>query len=100
VSRDAYSTIKLTILCTSGPIKIIDKKTKGQPNMKLDGHLSRNILVDGVLINVITPLTNRAVFKDIKNAKITILYWLASFFILVFYQGRTSPSWKKPPVGP
>jgi len=37
--------------------------------MKLDGHFSRNTLADGVLINVITPLTIRAVLNDIKNAK-------------------------------
>jgi hypothetical protein len=75
-------TNKLTNLLTSGPIKIIDKKTRGQPNMKLDGHLSKNIFIEGVLINVITPLTIRAVLNDIKNAKITILYCLGSFFIL------------------
>lgn len=69
---DAYSTIKLTNLLTSGDIKIIDKKTRGQPNTKLDGHLSKNILVDGVFINVITPLTIRAVLNDISNAKITL----------------------------
>ena len=39
--------------------------------MKLDGHLSKNIFVDGVFINVITPLTIRAVLNDIKNAKTT-----------------------------
>ncbi len=50
--------------------------------MKFDGHLSKNICVEGVLINVITPLTIRAVLNDIKNAKITILYCLGSFFIL------------------
>lgn len=41
--------------------------------MKLDGHCSKNIFVDGVLINVITPLTKRAVLKDIANAKIKVL---------------------------
>ncbi len=50
--------------------------------MKFDGHLSKNIFIDGVFINVITPLTIRAVLNDIKNAKITILYCLGSFFIL------------------
>jgi len=69
---DAYSTIKLTNLLTSGDIKIIDKKTRGQPNTKLEGHLSKNILVDGVFINVITPLTSSAVLNDISNAKITL----------------------------
>jgi hypothetical protein len=56
----------------SGDIKIIDKKTRGHPNRKLDGHLPKNIFVDGVFINVITPLTIRAVLKDISNAKITL----------------------------
>ena len=65
---------KFTNLFTIGPIKIIDKKTRGHPNRKLDGHLSKNILVDDVLINVITPLTIRAVLNDIKNAKITARY--------------------------
>jgi len=49
--------------------------------MKLDGHFCKNIFVDGVLMNVITPLTNRAVLKDITNAKITVLCWLGSFLI-------------------
>jgi hypothetical protein len=62
-------TNKLTSLFTIGPIKIIDKKTRGHPSMKLDGHFSKNTLADGVLINVITPLTIRAVLNDIKNAK-------------------------------
>jgi hypothetical protein len=66
-----YSTIKSTNLFTCGAIKSIDKNTRGHPNMKLAGHFSRNILVDGVLINVITPLTNRAVLNDITNAKIS-----------------------------
>ena len=57
---------------TNGDIKIIDKKTRAHPNMKLDGHLSKNILVDGVFINVITPLTIRAVLNDISKAKITV----------------------------
>jgi hypothetical protein len=57
---------------TRGEIKIIDKKTIGHPNIKLDGHLSKNILVDGVFINVITPLTSSAVLNDISNAKITL----------------------------
>ncbi len=75
-------TNKLTNLFTGGPIKIIDKKTRGHPNMKFDGHLSKIMFIDGVFINVITPLTIRAVLNDIKNAKITILYCLGSFFIL------------------
>ncbi len=69
--RDDYSTIKLTNLFTSGAIKSIDRNTSDHPSMKLDGHFSKNIFVDGVLINVITPLTIRAVLNDIKNAKIT-----------------------------
>lgn len=40
--------------------------------MKLDSHLFKNIFVDGVLINVITPLTIRAVLNDINNAKTAV----------------------------
>ena len=39
--------------------------------MKFDSHLSKNIFIEGVLINVISPLTIRAVLNDIKNAKMT-----------------------------
>ena len=67
-----FLTNKLTNLFTSGAINIIDKKTRGHPSMKLDGHRSKNILADGTLINVITPLTIRAVLNDIKNAKTTV----------------------------
>ena len=67
--NDGYSIIALTNLFTNGAIKSIDKKTRGHPSMKLDGHFSKNILADGVLINVITPLTIKAVLSDIKNAK-------------------------------
>ena len=52
-------------------MKSIDMNTRGQPNMKLAGHFCRNILVDGVLRNVITPLTRRAVMNDITNANIS-----------------------------
>ena len=69
----AYSTIKSTNLFTCGAIKSIDMNTSGHPNMKLAGHFCRNILVDGVLINVITPLTKNAVINDISEANITIL---------------------------
>ena len=67
----AYFTIESTNLFTCGAIKSIDIKTSGHPNMKLAGHFCRNIFVDGALINVITPLTSRAVLNDITNAKTT-----------------------------
>ena len=49
--------------------------------MKLDGHFCKNIFIDGLLMNVITPLTNRAVLKDIINAKSTVLCRFGSFLI-------------------
>lgn len=81
--NDAYSTIKSTNLFTFGAIKIIDMNTRGHPNMKLAGHFCRKILVDGVLINVITPLTIKAVLNDIRNANINPLYrWENLIFII------------------
>ena len=71
--NEAYSTITSTNLFTCGAIKSIDMNTRGHPNMKLTGHLSRKIFVDGVLRNVITPLTKNAVINDISEANITIL---------------------------
>ncbi len=79
-----YSTIKLTNLVTGGPIKIIDRKTSGHPNKKLNSHFCKKIFVDGALMNVITPLTIKAVLKDIINAKTFVLYWPGSFFISIF----------------
>jgi hypothetical protein len=46
--KDGYSMIALTNLFTNGAIKSIDKKTRGHPSMKLDGHCSKNILAEGV----------------------------------------------------
>jgi hypothetical protein len=69
--RDSYLTIKLTNLFACGAIKIIDKKTIGHPSKNEVGHFSKNKLTEGVLRNVITPLTIRAVLSDIMNAKIT-----------------------------
>ena len=60
----------------------MDTNTMGHPNKNEDGHRSKNRMIDEVLTKVITPLTIRAVLNDIKNAKITILYSLGSFFIL------------------
>jgi len=66
--NNAHSTIKSTNLYTNGAIKIIDRNANGHPNMKLGIHFCKKIFIDGVLINVITPLTKKAVLNDIRSA--------------------------------